>query len=384
MGEDEYRECVEQTFANFEQYDRFVEVVSCWEQFLSDKYSSLHDEFLFDRFPTIEPTSGDDFLSPDFSVLFNPEYGVVFFTFHELPRNEAEFEDVLNRLEKYDQNLLFESSSGRVCPDNHDIALLISNENSQTAQYRLNEALTAGDLDLTANLVVLDYRYIDPNVSPKYRFQRLAMVGDNFEDEPLPSHLQISKRFSMDGGGFDSLQLDVFDLHERKATGVLCNKEPNELYLSSYLWQMVFRDQLNDSQEIIWQQNTTSKIIELEIDARELVEDLNENYIPGGHVREEWLQSTLEYLCNAELAERITEQRYKIKYQNLSDKSREYNDLAVDPDGISHLAGLFAEFHCENRVEMQDSDFAKLSEPDSSNEPTQLDEDLTQPEIGDF
>ena len=384
MGEAAYRDCVETTFENFRQYDQFVEITSSWEQFLTDTYASLHYQFQFYRFPEHNIASGSSTLSPDFSVLFNDSYAVTFLVYHEMPRSKSDFEAVLETIEDYDQELAFKMDMQTIVPETQDIAVLISNENSQTAQYRLNEALDSGGLSLNSNLVILDYRYVDPDVAPKYRFQRMAMVGDNFRDESLPSRLQISTKFSMDGGGFDSLQLDVFDIHERKATGVLCNKRPNNLYLASYLWHMVFRDRLDDGQEVIWQQEDPRKTIELEIDTDTLIDELNGDYIPGGRLDPEWLISAFEYLCEAELAERISEQEFRVDYRNLTDKPREYNDIVTDPNGISHLAGLFAEFHCENEVEMDDRDFARLTDADTANESTQIDEDLTQPEIGDF
>lgn len=384
MGEQEYRECVEKTFENFQLYDQYVEITSSWEQFLTDTYSSLHRDFHFDRFPTHRTDMSDNSVSPDFSVLFNRTYAVVFLVYHEMPRNEGEFQEVLDKIEQFDQELVFNGDDIQVVPNTQDIALLISNENSQTAQYRLNEALSSGDLELDSNLVIMDYRYVDPEVEPKYRFQRLAMVGDNFRDGSLPDQFQISSRFSMDGGGFHSLQLNVFDIHERKATGVLCNKEPNELYLASYLWHMVLRDRLDDGQEIIWQQNDPRKTIELKIDTTELIDKLNGDYIPGGQIKREWLDSTLEYLCEAKVAHRLAEDEFRVDYRNLQDKKRKYNDVVTDPNGISHLAGLFAEFHCENRVELSQADFARLTNPDPDKEPTEIDEDLSQPEIGDF
>jgi len=384
MGEAAYRECVETTFENFRQYDQFVEITSSWEQFLTDTYASLHDLFRFYRFPEHDVSGSSDTLSPDFSVLFNDSYAITFLVYHEMPRSEGEFEAVLETIEDYNQELTFGVRGQTVVPGIQDIAVLISNENSQTAQYRLNEALSSGSLSLDSNLVIMDYRYVDPDVAPKYRFQRMAMVGDNFQDEALPDRRQISTKFSMEGGGFDSLQLDVFDIHERKATGVLCNKRPNMLYLASYLWHMVFRDRLDDAQEVIWQQEDARKTIELETDTDVLIDELNGDYIPRGQLKPEWLTATFEYLCEAELVERISEQKFRVDYRNLTDKPREYNDVATDPNGISHLAGLFAEFHCENEVEMDSRDFARLTEADTDNESTRIDEDLTQPEIGDF
>jgi len=384
MGEEQYRNCVESTFEDYRRYDQYVEITSSWEQFLTDQYSPLHRKFEFDRFPTHRCEDGSTVVSPDFSVSFNDEYGVIFLVYHEMPRNESEFDELLSEIEEYDKDLRFTVDGDTHVPNTQDIAILISNENSQTAQYRLNEALSTGELELDSNLVLMDYRYVDPDVSPKYRFQRIAMVGDNFNDDSLPDRRQISSRFSMDGGGFDSLQLDVFDIHERKATGVLCNKEPNELYLASYLWHMLFRERLDDPQEIIWQQNDPRRTIELKINLNDLLRKLNGDYIPGGQLKQEWLESTLTYLCEAEVAYRISEDEFKIDYRNLTDKSREYNDIETDPNGVSHLAGLFAEFHCENRVEMSAGDFAGLAEPDPDHEPQQIPDDLTQPEIGDF
>lgn len=384
MGEDEYRECVEDTFEKFRTYDQYVDVVSCWEHFLTEQYDT-DGAFQFDRFPAYFPDGSDAPIEPSFSVLFNEDYGIVFDVNQQLPSVETEFESRLAELEQYDQDLRFHTGTRRrVVPSHHDIALLIQGENFQTEKLRIKKALDGGELSVESNLVLLSYRYVDQDTNPKYKFQRASMVGDNFEDDALPERLRMSTRMSMDGGTFENIEIPSSAFYDRKATGVLFNSEPPSLYLACYIWHTVFYDLLDDDQRIVWQRRDPSKILDLVVNVDDLTERLNRDYIPGGGVHEDWVDNTLKYMCVAETAEKIGQDEYYVKFRNLRDKRREYNDTLSDRSEHSDLAHLFAEWHCENTVEMESGELQELVKADPSNRPDEPREDLTQPELGEF
>ncbi|MFC4437456.1 MULTISPECIES: hypothetical protein [Natrialbaceae] len=384
MGEEEYRECVESTFENFRAYDQYVDVVSCWEHFLIEQYD-INDTFEFDRFPAYYPNDSDEPIEPSFSVLFNEDYGIVFDVNQQLPSVETKFESKLRELERYDQDLQFHTGNGgSTVPPQHDIVLLIHGDNFQTEKLRIKKALESDKLSINSNLVLLSYKYIDQDTNPKYQFQRASMVGDNFRDDPLPDRLQMSTRMSMEGGTFENVDIPSAVFYDRKATGVLFNSEPPSLYLACYIWHTVLYDLLDDDQRIIWQRRDPTKTLDLVVDVNDLTERLNHDYIPGGGVHEGWVTNTLEYMCVAETAEKISEGEYYIKFRNLRDKRREYNDALSDRSEHSDLAHLFAEWHCENTVEMEDRELQELVKADTSNGPDEPRKDLTQPELGEF
>lgn len=384
MGEEEYRECVDDTFESFRTYDQYVDVVSCWEHFLTEQYD-INDTFHFDRFPTYSLDESDDPIEPSFSVLFNEDYGIVFDVNQQLPSVESKFESRLAEVERYDQGLHFNAGNGgRVEPAQYDIALLIHGNNFQTEKLRIQNALEGGRLNVDSNLVLLSYKYIDQDTNPKYQFQRASMVGDNFGDETLPSGLRMSTRMSMEGGTFENIEIPSAVFYDRKATGVLFNSEPPSLYLACYMWHTVLYDLLDDDQRIVWQRRDPTKILDLVVNTDDLTERLNRDYIPGGGVHERWVNNTLEYMCVAETAEKVSQGEYYLKFRNLRDKRREYNDTLSDRSEHSDLAHLFAEWHCENTVEMESGELQELVKADSSNGPDSPREDLTQPELGEF
>ena len=384
MGEKEYRECVEDTFKRFRTYDQYVDVVSSWEHFLNEQYGD-NPRFCFDRFPAYFPGSSDEMVVPSFSVLFNSDYGLVFDVNKRLPKSEDEFESFLTDLEEYDRQVEFDTVDGRqLAPTTQDIALLIRSDNFQTEKLRVQSALDDGDLNIDSNLVVMSYQYIDQDTNPKYQFKRASMVGDNFRDDSLPSSRQISKRLSMQGGSFENIEIPSTTFYDRKATGVLFNSKPPSLYLACYIWHTVLYDLLDDDQRIVWQRNDPNQTLDIVVDVSDLTDRLNHNYIPDGGVKEDWVDSTLEYLCIAKAAEKRSDNEYYIKFRNLRDKRREYNDTLSDRSEHSDLAHLFAEWHCENTVEMTGAELEELTEPDASNGPDEPREDLTQPELGEF
>lgn len=384
MGEEEYRECVDDTFESFRTYDQYVDVVSCWEHFLTEQYGS-NDTFHFDRFPTYSPDDSDAPIEPSFSVLFNEDYGIVFDVNQQLPSIEGKFESRLAELEQYAQDLQFHTGNcGRTVPSQYDIALLIHGDHFQTEKLRIKNALEEDQLSFDLNLVLLSYKYIDQDTNPKYRFQRASMVGDNFGDEALPDELRMSTRMSMEGGTFENIDIPSAVFYNRKATGVLFNSEPPSLYLACYIWHTVLYDLLDDDQRIVWQRRDPTKILDLVVNVDDLTERLNRDYIPGGGVRQEWVDNTLEYMCIAETAEKISPSEYYVKFRNLRDKRREYNNTLSDRSEHSDLAHLFAEWHCENTVEMDSGEVQELVKANTSNGPDEPREDLTQPELGEF
>ena len=105
----------------------------------------------------------------------------------------------------------------------------------------------------TPNIVPLEYSYVDQDTTPKYRFERMTLVGDNFRDGSLPVDRQLSPRLTMETGALQNIEIEVSDFDRNKATGVLCNARPPNLYLACHMWDRVFYDQLDDGQLVVWQ-----------------------------------------------------------------------------------------------------------------------------------
>lgn len=379
---DNFVQCVDQTFDRFERYDRYVDVVSAWEEFLDDQYSSEFRDFTFDRFPEESIQYNGSELTPTFTAYFDEDYGILFDVQHNLPRDEEDLKKFLEEISGYDQGYPFRvNGSDTEIPEKYDIALLISNQNAQTAEHRVENFLSKGEVQFDSNLVLLSYDYVDQSTNPKYEFGRLSKVDQNFRDNVLPERKQISTRLSIEDGGFETIDSPPGFFDDKKSTGVLCNKELSELYFACYLWHNVFFNCLDDTEQVIWQGKNPRRIIEFKITVDELYAMLNRKYIPGNGVREEWIRSTLEYLVGVEAAEQVSDDEYRVKFRNLQDKRRDHKDVVTRRSDLADLAHIFAEWYCENAV---DTDTSVRSDVRDDSTQTTITSDLTEPEKGEY
>jgi len=374
-GQEEYERCVERAFAEFRAYDEVVDIVAAWEQFLSD--ISASNSFDFQWFPdTITTDSGNE-RAPTFTASLTPEYSIVADVIQEVPSDAQVFRERLAPFTTIETGDITHNST---VPETVDICLHIADEHAQTARVHLDSFDDAFLRD--PHLVPLEFSLIDQDITPKYKFERMSLVGENFRDESLPDYSQMSSKMSSNGN-LASIQIPVSDFDRHKATGVLCNKQPPSLYLACHMWDRVFYDQLNDSQRIEWQREDPDKTLSFEVEIDSLTANLNEYYIPNGSVSSDWVDETLEYLCVVETAQKLAEGRYRINFRNLREKRREYKDVVVRGGEFSDLAMLFAGWHCENEIELGKNDLNDLTEPrDSSGDSDTA--DYTQPTIGEY
>ncbi|WP_242401901.1 hypothetical protein [Halorhabdus tiamatea] len=374
-GQDKYERCVEQAFTEFSSYDEVVDIVAAWEQFLSD--ISITSAFEFRWFPKpITSDSGSE-RTPTFTASLTPEYSIVADVIQEVPSDAQAFRE---RLAPFTTIETSDISHNGTSPETIDICLHITDEQAQSARVHLNSF--DDEFLRDPHLVPLQFSLIDQDTIPKYKFERMSLVGENFRDGSLPDHSQMSTQMSSDGG-LASIQIPISDFDRNKATGVLCNKQPPSLYLACHMWDRVFYDQLNDSQRIEWQREDPDQTLTFEVEVNSLTDNLNNDYIPNGSVSSEWVEETLEYLCVVETAQKLTDNRYQIDFRNLREKRREYKDVIVRGGEFSDLAMLFAGWHCENEVELDTDDLQELTEPGSPDDDTDS-KDYTQPTIGEY
>lgn len=374
-GQDQYERCVEESFTEFSAYDEAVDIVAAWEQFLSD--ISIPNAFDFRWFPDPITTKSGTECGPTFTASLTQEYSIVADVIQEVPNDPETFRERLAPFTTIEPNAIVHNGT---TPEIVDICLHISDEHAQTARVHLDSFDGAFLRD--PNIVPLEFKLIDQDTTPKYKFERMSLVGENFRDKSLPDHSRMSDRMSSDGG-LASIQIQVSDFDRHKATGVLCNKQPPSLYLACHMWDRVFYDQLNDSQRIEWQREDPNQTLTFEVEVDSLTNKVNEYYIPNGSVSSDWVNETLEYLCVVETAQKLTDSRYQIDFRNLSEKRREYKNVVVRGGEFSDLAMLFAGWHCENKVELNRDELNELTEPSDSagNIGTA---DYTQPTIGEF
>jgi len=143
---------------------------------------------------------------------------------------------------------------------------------------------------------------------------------------------------------------------EFKATGVLTNKAPPQLYLACRLWNDVLYHMLDESDRKVWQKGDAKKTIEISVDCDDLTNKLNTDYVPDANIRQNWVYNALEYLAICKVAEQTGSDRFRIKFRNLRDHRRKYKDVTTAADGMGGLARLLAKKHCENKVEASRDD----------------------------
>lgn len=382
MTDDEFENCVGEIFTEFKQYDTYVDVVSAWEEFLTNQYEPAFDNFHFDRFPEDTKEFNGQSIGPTFTVLFNDRYGILFSVFESLPRDETDLKALLNELKDLDTGYGFRTGNGgEVTPEQYDVSVLIGNENAQTAEHLVNNLLSDNELKFDSNLVLLSYRYKNQDTNPKYEFSRLSMVDQNFRDDVLPKQRQISRVYSMEDGGFETIDSPPGFFKNKRSTGVLCNKKLSEPYFACYLWHYAFTDYLTRAEEIVWQEKDPKKMIEFDITIDELYDDVRSKYIPVEGVKKEWVRKALEFLCVTGVAEQSSNDEYTIKFRNLHDKRREHKDVVTKRSEIADLAYLFASWHCESVVDMSPGERAKHNLGTTE---VDLSDDITQPELGEW
>lgn len=360
-GRADYDDCVENSLAEFNTYDQYVDVVSCWEEFLSN-YRPHFGEYHFDRFPTLPPEGDGDSVTPDFAVYFSDAYGIIFELSRTMPADEESFESELDQLRRYDRDLSFRVGDDEwSTPDRHDIVLLVGSADSLTIGERIADKMNAGGLDLDAGLILLEYTYTGQDKDPGYQFRRIPSVDDNFRDDALPNQMRLSRKMSMKNHGFDNIFVPPDAFFEYKATGVLCNDRPSPVYLACYLWHDVFYDYLDAEQQRVWERGSQRKILAINIDLDQLRDALNDRYIPDGSVRIQWLRDAFEYLAVADLAERTSDDEYEVQYRNLRRRRNKYRNANSERTEFSDLARLFTEYYCSNKVELSDEELETIT-----------------------
>lgn len=337
---------------DFTRYDQTVDVVSCWESILNYGYK---DELIyFDRFPNIPPKN----FTPDFTALFENNYGLIFEVKRTFPKEEKSFINNFKQLLSYDQeiSLRVDDSGKRIIPAILDIILIISSTNSNEIFVRLNK-LMEGDskFHFKNNLIFIDYSYQTEDNYSKYIFRKFMGKNRNFRD--LINDDKKKFEYIL---GEQAKSFTCFPKHfmKYKINEVLCNDQPPELYMAVFLWTKVFYSLLTQAQTNNWRRGNTQKIQTINVNIDELLCNLNINYIPKGNVKRKWLTNTMNFFENAELAKINDNNEVEIYFRNLTPKIG-HNILLqegiTEREEIRESAQILANYYCKNVIknEMQ-------------------------------
>jgi len=307
--------CKERLLEAFVNYDLNVDIVSCWQSFLDFKMKDQIE--FFDRFPEMPPTN----VTPDFTVLFKKKYGIIAEIKRTFPQADNAFEGVMSQIKGYDDELDFQTSTNGQFekPDKHDImVILFSPSGSFEIANRINILINNKNKPFQFNncLVAIEVIYSQTDQKNRYVFRRLPQIDTKFRDDCLSEAKRLEHL--LEGGK----SIEVYPKHimEYKIRWKFCNDDPPEIYTAVFLWLDVFFDYVTEEQLLNWRVTPQSSI-EIQINIDELVDRIKSKILPSNGIRKSWITDAIDFLCTANLAQRIDGNNVLIKYRNLVSKA---------------------------------------------------------------
>lgn len=341
-------DCQQEWRNQFHVYDQAVDVISCWEGFMSYLYSNIFNHYHFERFPSIPQDDNKNPLTPDFTVYFNDEYGIVGEVKRTFPENDVAFNSTLNQLVKYDRDCTLKTGNdNRDTPATTDIVLLISGSSAPQIGTRINEKVNENNLlSFDENLVMLRYQYNTDATMSRYEFQRVTQYPDEFRDGALPSDISLNNNVG-EGGSYRTLEVYPKHFTPIKAKKPLCNDSPPEPYLATIFWHKIFPNYLNKEDHRQWRDGSAQKSIEVSDTSDGFLGSLND-FMHEGQGNKQWVVDTLDYLRDAKLAEKDGGE-YKIYFRDLVHDvgEREIQKGTEMLQKSKELAYMFIKRYCE-------------------------------------
>lgn len=359
-------ECIEEHLTRFQVYDKAVDIVSCWEAYLSYIYRSEFTDFYFDRFPSLE--AGEKELTPDFTAFFSDEYGLIAEIKRTFPNGDTAIRSELEQIAEYDQELAIQTGDGDyVTPEKYDIMVLIEGSSAPQIGLRLQRIIDDGDEDFDAEPVLLRYQYNQDALRSRYEFQRVTQLQYEFKDD----HLDIEETlYSTIGEGGDYETLPCYPQHfkSNKVQKPLCNDTPPGPYLATFLWHKIFPEYLTTEQYEKWQGSNGQSKLPITVSVPGVMEKVNE-YMHDGRVRKSWIRKSLEFLEGAELAECEDDKEYEIGYMGLVKDlgSDVVQEEAGELAQTRELARTFIQRYCENTGNSEDPEVVEDSSDTGDN-----------------
>ncbi len=338
-------ECIRNLINDFKTYDQAVDVVSCLESVFKHGYKDWLT--YFDRFPYI--SSSD--LTPDFTVLLNGDYGLIFEVKRTFPRDDIGFRKEVEQLLSYDKELEFKSdNSGKsVIPGVHDIVIIISANQANQIFNRLDKLIKKDpSLNFKNNLIFMEYFYNTIDTEARYVYRKFMGENRDFRDNFLPECNRLEYILGECAGS-----LECYPRHfmQYKVNQVLCNDTPPNLYTAVFLWTKIFYNYLSDEQKKDWPRGSSRRIQNILINIDKLLIDLNTNYIPNGNIRKGWIVDALGFLESANLAKIESSDQAYVYFRNLNKMigRRHYVPEGVaEQEELSEYGHLIAKEFCRN------------------------------------
>lgn len=274
----------------FRTYDRSVDIVSSWEMIFTESETPLPARVRhFERFPSVTAGDGNP-ATPDFSVLFDDDTGLVGEIANFSLRDES-VDALCRQIQRYDELRQLPAGGGALAAvEQVDVMLFVPIDLGTDAVRRILRERYAeeGHFYKPAAPPIIIQFVLQPE-RERYVFQRRPDGGNGqFRDGSRDDDARLSNWFDR-----SDVKTKPEHFREIKAARGFVNDAVPDLYLATFLWSKTFADQAGDSGE--------GRPVRLEITPSVLAARLRDEY---GLVRTGDVERALGLLTRAKLAER--------------------------------------------------------------------------------
>ncbi|SEM01318.1 hypothetical protein [Haloferax larsenii] len=341
--------CVDRHLAHFDRYDEEVDVTRSWDAYLTNVYSDQCSSFYFDRYPEFSLKYDSSPLRPAFTASFEDEYGIVGYLVSRRKPEHKDANKLLRKLEVYDSiSQIPNSPTSTTSPDKIDLMLLV-NSSVATSLGKQIADLT-GPYSLQHNIVLIRYQFETGGDVPLYQFNRELALDQEFRDSTLPDHDSLSVNIGAEGG-YQRIDVSPEKFIGNKKQFPVTNSKPPRPYLATYLWDKVFPDDLADDQFRAWKDGKMNTVVDLVYsDLDQLTNTLTQQHIPQSNIQTEWVEDTLDFLCDARQADHANGS-YTIKFTGVIRSPDEDSENRSYEDEISERGTRFIKRYCKHEEE---------------------------------
>ena len=277
----------------FRTYDRSVDVVSSWEMIFTESETALPAHVRhFERFPSVAAADGNP-ATPDFSVLFDDDRGLVGEIATFSLRNES-VDALCRQIQRYDELRQLPAGGGALAAvEQVDVMLFVPIDLGTDAVRRLlRERFANPEHFYKPGAPPIVVQFVLQPEHERYVFQRRPdEENGRFRDEGRQEDARLSVWFDR-----NDVKTRPEHFREIKAARGFVNDPVPDLYLATFLWSKTFADQAGESGE--------GRPVRLEVTPSVLAGRLRDEY---GMVRAADVERALALLTRAKLAERAPE-----------------------------------------------------------------------------
>ena len=279
---------------DYTRYNQYVDIVACWESFLSNEFGS-NASFKFLRFPPSHFTDSGKECNPDFCVIINENYGILF----ELKRTiggdeDTGFKKTYDQLEKYLEKVS-SVSDGTNLPENLDLVYLTSKNHSRRIERKIRNGLDYKGINST-NLIIIEYGTDQADTIFTYYFRKVNPNSPDFSDEGFDGRNPLNEVFGEEND-YEGVQPPTKYFWPYRIICPIMNDDPPPVYLAALLWQNYFYRLLTEDQKEKVKTGLSHQKIRIN------VENLTEIVKRDFPIRKHNIRNTLKFLVEGNLAE---------------------------------------------------------------------------------